>query len=254
MKTIASGFAAGLLFLAASQIVQNNLSEEYNYALHDSRDPQPNEIIGNLTAITESNPDLIWERLPNSNRVLVATLAKGGAYRSGQRIEKSNGLEIWVTVVPEVKDFCQSYSRFMLTSNGGDLKLRLKQVLGLLPDEKEKYDEIAEIWVDLRFLRRPALDPEIDDQTVSPIQINSVFSSSTDEVYKAWFNKKVAGWMTSPYVWTGLGYTYDWGIYPKTNLQTDAGLSEFVILPNNQVSTEIHVKSVFSVEDYCKAG
>lgn len=251
MKTIASGFAAGLLFLATSQIAQNNLPEEYNYALHDSRDPQPGEMIGNLTAITESNLDLTWEGLPNSNRVLVTTLTKRGAYRSGQRIEKSNDLEIWVTVVPEVKDFCQSYSRFMLFSNSGDLKLRLKQVLGLPPDKE--YDEIAEIWVDPRFLRRPSLDPEIDDQTVSPIQNPLVFSPNTDEIYKAWFTQEVKDWKENPYPWTGLGYTYDWGIYPKTNLQTDAGLSEFVILPNPQVSTEIHVKSVSLVEDYCKA-
>jgi hypothetical protein len=56
------------------------------------------------------------------------------------------------------------------------------------------------------------------------------------------------------YPWTGLGYTYDWGIYPKTPLQTDAGLSEFIIFlpPNTEPSVSIEVKGVFSTEEYCK--
>ncbi len=63
------------------------------------------------------------------------------------------------------------------------------------------------------------------------------------------FGNNISG--DEPYPWTALGYTYDWG--PKTNLQTDAGLSEFVIFvpPNTSLSSPIKVMKVESTQKYC---
>lgn len=224
----------------------------YQDALIDAADSQPDEVLDNLTAIVDSNPNLIWESEPGKNRVLVATFAKANSrYREGDKISPPS--EIWVTVVPELKDFCANYKNTEVDNN--QLNLRLKQLLGLPPHVE--YVKVAEIWVDPQYLKRPTLDPEISDRNVqplaNPIQYPLSFPPGVDQTYQDWFTQLVENRNHSGYPWTGLGYTYDWGVYPKTNLQTDAGLSEFVILlnPNSIVSTPIEVKQVLSTEEYC---
>lgn len=126
-----------------------------------------------------------------------------------------------------------------------------------LPSEGD-YLEIAEIRVHPQYLKRPTLDPEIDDSTVliipNPPQYPLLFSENVDPFYQNWLTKLVKNRNTSGYPWTGLGYTYDWGIYPKTELQTDVGLSEFIIFlpPNSPTSFPIEVEQVFSTEEYCQ--
>jgi hypothetical protein len=226
---------------------QSTPPKAYQEALIDAADPQSDEVLSNLTAIVESNPKLIWEGQPGKRRVLVATFAKANSgYRAGQKIPPPS--EIWVTVVPELKNFCTQYKNIGV--NNKQLNERLEQLLGLPPNGE--YVEVAEIWVAPQYLKRPTLDPEINDRTAQPLPNPIQYPQGVDSAYQTWFTNQVNNRKSSPYPWTGLGYTYDWGVYPKTNLQTDAGLSEFVILPNSQVSIPIEIKQVLSTEEYCK--
>lgn len=244
--------ASSTIFTVSAKIstAQPEPLKAYQDALLDAADPpQPDEVLDNLTAIDESNLNLIWD---NQGRVLVATFAKANRYTSGQKISPPS--EIWVTVVPELKDFCTNYKNTGVDNN--QLNLRLKQLLGLPPNGE--YVKVAEIWVDPQYLKRPTLDPEINDRKIqplaNPIQYPLPFPPDVDRTYQDWFSNLVKNRNNSRYPWTGLGYTYDWGVYPKTNLQTDAGLSEFVILLSSTsvVSTPIEVKRVVSTEKYCK--
>jgi hypothetical protein len=237
-----------LPFSGKISTAQSVPSKAYQEALKDAADTQPDEVLDNLTAIVESNLRLIWEGQPGKSRVLVATFAKANRYKLGKISPPS---EIWVTVVPELKDFCKNYKNMGVDNN--QLNRRIEQLLGLPPNGE--YVEVAEIWVDPQYLKRPTLDPEINDRIVqalpNPIQYPLPFPQGVDSAYQTWLTNLVKNRKSSPYPWTGLGYTYDWGVYPKTNLQTDAGLSEFVILLNSSVSTPIEVKQVLSSEEYC---
>ncbi|MCZ8048829.1 MAG: hypothetical protein GPI90_12085 [Microcystis aeruginosa K13-05] len=258
-------------FSGKMSTAQTTVSKAYEDALIDAADSLPDEVLDNLTAIVESNPKLIWEGQPGNSRVLVATFTGAIGYKSGQKIFPPS--EIWVTVVPELKDFCTNYKNTGVDKN--QLNLRLKQLLGLPPNRE--YVKVAEIWVHPQYLKRPTLDTEINDRTIQPIT-NSIhtllFPQGVDSAYQAWFINQIKNRelnrnpsknlerltnnnsQDDPYPFTGLGYTYDWGIYPKTNLQTNAGLSEFVIFlgTQTQVSIPIEVKQVLSTEEYCKVG
>lgn len=241
----------------------------YQAALLDAADPQPNEMLNNLTAIDHLKVD-------NQGRVLVVTFTKKGIYEKEEDkliVSKPNYEKVvWVTMAPELKDFCQQYKEIGVSKD--ELNLRLKQLLGL-PSEGD-YVEIAEIRVHPKYLKRPTIDPEINDSTVQlipkPPQDTLPFSDSVDKTYQEWFQTQIETQKSQqnpssnlerltdnnpyndPYPWTGLGYTYDWGIYPKTELQTDAGLSEFIIFlpPNSPTSPAIEVTKVLPTEQYCQ--
>lgn len=246
---------------------QTTIPEVYKEALIDAAEPKREEVLDKLTVINESNSNLIWDGQRGKSRVLVATFAKANRYSSDRPITLSSSLEIWVTVVPELKNFCKNYNKTEV--NNAQLNLRLKQLLGL-PSHKE-YVEVAEIWVDPKYLKRPTSNPEIKQYTAQSLIKNQGISltyEGNDEKYKPWLSKQIEEQQKNrnsfnnstrlnntdpnddPYPWTGLGYTYDWE--PKTNLQSHAGLSEFVILANPQVSTPIEVKQVLPTEQYCQ--
>jgi hypothetical protein len=245
--------------LSFAQTTQPNayLDALYKNAVIDARDPQPDEVLLNLTAINESNLDLRWEGKPGKSRILVVTLVTlegASTYKEGKQVTDR---EIWVTAHPELQKFCRQYQQ-ITKANTDQLNLRLKQLLGLPPTRK--YTHVVEIWVDPQYLKRPSLDPEIIDREVQPIP-NPIpdplpFPEGIDEAYKAWFTSQIKEWKENrenSYPWTGLGYTYDWSrSNPKTNLQTDAGLSEFVILPNSKVSTPIEVMPIKTTDEFCK--
>lgn len=216
----------------------------YENALLDAADSQDNEVLNNLTVIDKSNQNLKWEGEQGKSRILVATFATEQEYPIGNFTPRPE--RIWVTVFPELQKFCKQYLNTIV--NQKQLNLRLKQLLGLPPDSE--YNTITEIWVDTQYLKRPSLDPEINDATVqtfpNPIKYPLPFSQGADSAYQAWFTNLIMNRKSSHYPFTGLGYTYDWE--PKTNLQNHAGLSEFIILPNSQVE----VKRNLSTEEYCK--
>lgn len=156
--------------------------------------------------------------------------------------------EVWVTVVPEVKDRCIDF-------RGPDLELRLKQLLGLWPGKKIKH--FVTMRVKAGDIFRPTANPitttgclcggrivnSKDGVYCEPDPDHKVDNSCVENFpawvhddYKAWIaNQMLSSYKVSPpphddtgAPWTRLGYTYDWN--EKAGPQ-HYGASEYVIRP-----------------------
>ena len=221
-----------------------DLWNSYYKAIDDAKNPEPHEISKNLTAITKDNRNLIWEGEPGESRILVTTWTKYNGYKLG--LKEPQSIDIWVTVVPELKNFCSQYQSL----GGGNLVLRLKQLLGLSPSSY--YDKIVEMWVNPKYLFRPSRDPEITDHEAELEYPESEAFITVSSDHKQWFEAKKkksynqdnsnGKYDNDAQPWTQLGYTYDWG-----NPKSEIGLSEFVI----KKGSPIKVKSITSTQIYC---
>jgi hypothetical protein len=100
---------------------------------------------------------------------------------------------LWVTPVPEVKEFVLQQNYL-----GGSVNLsdRLAQYLGLR--SAEGYDRFIEIWVNSSDLIRPCVDTDITDNGCD------LWTSEQRD-------PRLSSARNSDFPFTGLGYTYDWG-------------------------------------------
>ncbi len=254
---------------------QVSLQARYSSAVADARTVVPSEISRYLTPISNDNPALIWENGVVGSRLLVVTwLGEAGKYYrcsdpggcSGNTSCIEGGecptyrYDSWVTVVPEIRNF------FGVTRPE---PLRIAQLLGLPPeyavagDPKEaKY--MLEMWVSPSDLFRPCPDAEISDtvcETSFPLDMfrlldlnNKVRATEGSDygvfkTYSSWFNNRTRNIYTSgssPYPWTRLGYTYDWGS------NNHIGLSEFVLHGRKEDGSTISVgiRSVRTTAEY----
>lgn len=207
----------------------DDLRERYQQAVADAEVAEAGEVYPNLVAIDPDNPALIWKGEGEEQRVLMVTWTSDGRYntREGEQVQLED--KVWVTAVPELKTFCTTYE-------GGNLALRLEQLLGLPPDSNKT--RFVEFWVNPEDMFRPSPDPEIDDRIA---QID--FSPDAPEAYRSSFSEfKNQSYGENGYPWTRLGYTYDWG-----NPETEIGLSEFVI----RRGATVEVASVSETRQYC---
>lgn len=214
--------------------------QAYAAALQDAKVADPEEIFDGLTAITPDNETLTWE--PAGERVLVSTWTSWNGYDTqvGQEIPLTR--EVWVTAVPQLQGFCQTYAATAETP----LTLRLEQLLGLPPNNGKT--RVVEMWVDPADLFRPSPDGEIDD-TVAELELPGPerFASQQDyEFHRDWYNLQLSiddyDNPAKGYPWTRLGYTYDWG-----NPDSEVGLSEFVIT----AGSTIKIENVYETAAYC---
>lgn len=216
--------------------------EAYYNALKDVEQVRPEEISTNLIAIVKDNPKLQWQ----GDRLKVATFAKAiYNYEVGSKEPQSR--DMWVTVVPELKNFCTNYS----LTTGKEVTPRIEQLLGLPPGNNEPR-KIVEFWVEAKDLFRPTPDPEISDREAElDFRLANDFMSVSQR-YQDWFNNELASFESRmkemnpnkmPAPWTRLGYTYDWG-----ESSDHIGLSEFVLAKGGS----LEVDSVTPVDDYCR--
>ena len=133
------------------------LQQAYLDAVKDAAIAEPDEISKNLIAIVESNNELIWQGEAENKQVLVLTWTSWDGYDQQVGQDMTMTRQTWVTVVPELKEFCTTYDA---TQN--NLTLRLEQLLGLPPNDGKT--RFVEIWVKPTDLFRPSPDPEITDQ------------------------------------------------------------------------------------------
>jgi len=211
-------------------------AQAYCHGLANTKIAKPEQIWRGLTAIDKSK-----------NRVLVVTWTTSDRYDENTKFME-NTRDTWVTVVPELQNFCQKYHHDMTGKVA--LPYRINQVLGLPPEKEEIYKKrkFVEIWVKPKDLFRPTPDPEITDTEAELGFIPNWFRPISDS-YKYWFLNQL---MTNNYPWTKLGYTYDWGKrsdWKKIDAHRPAnvGLSEFII----KAKATIEVDFVWTVEDYC---
>lgn len=242
----------------------------YSSAVHDARTVTAAEISRDLTPITTANQSLVWENnLPGTRLLLLSWIRSSDArYYDGSvdpacSVGSTNCIlkaDLWVTVVPEMKNFF----RFATPQ-----PLRIAQLLGVPPEYALEDRSMVELWVSPGDLFRPCPDPEISDrecQTDFPSDPFRTFNS-TELVrategpgwnifmnYTGWFNNRKNYLyanprnypVSAPYPWTRLGYTYDWGS------SNHFGLSEYVIHGRKQSGTGISVgiKSLQKTADY----
>jgi hypothetical protein len=225
---------------SSTQILKSSaeLKADYERATRDAEIAEPGEIYKNLVAIIPANENLVWKKNDKNHFILVVTWTSWDGYAEMIGQEMLLAREVWVTVVPEIKNFCEQAKIRETEKN-----LRLEQLLGLPPENgKTKF---VEMWVDPNDLFRPAPDPEISDHEAEldfPVSERFVTISAG---HKKWFNElKNNSYNENGYPWTRLGYTYDWG-----NPKSEIGLSEFVI----RKGATVQVYSITPTAQYCQS-
>lgn len=150
-------------------------------------------------------------------------------------------VELWVTLVPEVRDSCATF--------GSEPDERLHQLLGLPPVKPGEVRKFVEMTVSPADVFRPASDPAIGTgwpcaNHGAAAQCGNAFPDSVAPSHVRWIADRVFSQWQEPngYPWTRLGYTYNW--HPGSPRY---GASEYVIRRGSRV----RVTSITPVPDYC---
>lgn len=212
----------------------------YAEAVADAAKAEASEIVTTLVPLVDGTPGLVWKVATGPKKLLFVTWTSWNGYdgKEGQLVPL--GRETWVTIAPQLQDFCKGLTHGAALS--AEQVVRLEQLLGL-PAGGGK-NRFVEVWADPADVFRPCPDPETTDR-----ECGLDFPSPSSRVtvspeHVAWFKEKNAtSYGDKGYPWTRLGYTFDWG-----NPTSEVGLSELVIRQGAQVE----VKSVSTNEAYCK--
>lgn len=184
--------------------------------------------------------------------VLVVTL-KSGAWVVGDTAFGDQ--DVWVTVVPEVRDSCDDWE-------AEEQVMRLRQLLGLQPTYPAAY--FMEMRVPAAGLFRPTANPAIGTDTLCTPAVDGAdcglrFPATVDPGHFRWMVNQAFGswkmpdgypasntrqWQQLGYPWTRLGYTYNW--HPGSPRY---GASEYVV----RAGTRFTVTRVSTVGEYCRA-
>ncbi len=244
-----------LFLLACSEghSADDDIYASYAAAVDDAAVAEQNEVSKDLVAIVPHNEnlDLRWDGEPGKSRVLVVTWMTQKTFddyyrddyehRINEDYRLFEGTQVWVTAVPEMNRFLRKAGYHPATIP----PLRIEQLLGMPPKSVEGEKRVfVEFWVWPKDLFRPSPDPEITDHeatvdfptavsrylTYNPEALIMTWVDSADGymnlTYVEWFEnlKSISYTGPTPYPWTRLGYTYDWG-----RRDSHVGLSEFVL-------------------------
>ena len=198
--------------------------EDYEQGVRETVLPKPNQVSGSLVKVP-------------AGPVHVSTWIRAGElsrYKPGGTWITTAQKDIWVTVIPEIKNFCQAYVKDH-NADSEQLTLRLEQHLGLPPGAGKT-----------TFLEIIVQDPSSTANLFRPCQNPSATTaacaagppSSTNVQYAGWFYQQYYGSFAQAqpdqYPWTSLGYTFDWasredGTTNASGSFVRYGASEFVI-------------------------
>ncbi len=235
------------------------IERAYSAALEAARSQGPALASNQLLPILPSTPGLIWN---NEGQVRMVTWTRQRYYRASGRDTYRRGEpfplygDTWFLAAPFLRRACRG-----LELRGETLELRLKQLIGLPPNDAK--DAFLEVWIDPADLFRPCLDPEITDrgcQTVEaveasgdppwtcPTTTDAAEIPNRDAEHRRWLCET---WHKSfdnadPFAnfpWTALGYTYDWG-----RPENPRGLSELVA----RRGTIVRFHALKPTERYCR--
>ena len=219
---------------------KTSIQQLYTAGVKDASQPTEAKIYDHLSPITDSNSKLIWKEIKGEQYVLVASWKADTKYYKNDPetgFYNTGKYEVWVTAVPQLKQLCQT-AKF---GKKEGVNLRLKQLLGLPPDDNKQY--FVEFWVRPKDLFRPCPDAMISDE-----KCDLEFPKDATKEHIEWTDNLRAKSYSNPqwdknYPWTQLGYTYDW----NASISNHVGLSEYVISTN----AEIVVKGFYATADYC---
>ena len=233
----------------------------YRRAVQESAQPSADSVSSSLRVIADPRPLRVvtWE-----SAYSMAKLKK-----SSQEWNTEAPFDIWVTVVPDIRNFCRA---FLQAHSTGAMQLdaRLEERLGLPPQN----GKIAFVEITVpdpsnpKHFFRPCRSPSVstaactpgmpdagDDKSKSDSASQKKTAKQADDQawYKTWFlaqyYSSFAGAPSTQYPWTSLGYTFDWALRDDgKNGFVKYGESEFVI----PKGAPIKVESVTATDQYCK--
>ncbi len=247
----------------AEKAEEDPLRRAYQAALADARYPTREKISQELIPISKDDPRLVWN---DQGQVLVVTWSKKAYFKDfepGKPYQLYGGDVTWVSLVPFMRRFCESYQ-------GKDLRLRIAQNLGMPPNSAN--DSFVEMWANPRDIFRPCPDPEpwdmeclvripligqLPEQGVDKppwycgqdgpfsrqqsMAYLTVQQTHLDWMCENWIGSYTSSELYENYPWTALGYTYDWGS------EDHVGQSEYII-PGN---TWVTAGSITPTDTYC---
>jgi hypothetical protein len=226
----------GLILVVA--LAQSSASESYLRAVAEMMQPKPDDVSSSLERIDPNTP------------VRVVTWMRSGALREKndtKRWVKKAPYDIWVTVVPKLRSFCQAFARTHQPAPE-QLKLRLEQRLGLPPGGPEEVfiEMIVKKPSSSKNLFRPCTDPSTTTTTCKP----GPPLPTARKDYQAWFYRQYYSSYAggTQYPWTTLGYTFDWATDETGGRNfVKVGESEFVI----PQGAPIEIQSETGTTQYC---
>ncbi len=250
---IASCGSVLLLQKGVTQPSELSLAEKYLTAIQDAALVDEKEVFIDLMQITPDNPRLSSSWNEDKTKILVVTWKSEASYekyiKPANNSSRDEEKVIWVTVAPELKEFCKKYLQNNPGATEEDLNLRLKQYLGL--DPNWNYDIFVEMWVNPQDLIRPCVDPEVTDGKCNldfEEQIPRVAGVTQDagiKDYKLFYqNLYYKSIRRGLQPFTGLGYTYDW-----SGLNPPIGASEFILVPRAAYTVNENPVPTF---EYCQ--
>lgn len=228
--------------------------DPFEMAIADACQPDPAEVSSNLVALRRDTSGLRWN---DAGEVLMVTWQRRQGCRAMMSTDRTSSEPdprqlLWVTAVPQVRDFCRALiasspgsERTPIT--GADLDLALQQYLGLTP--RQGTDRVfVELWVKPESLFRPCNDPETDDTVCDLVPPDTSHTVGNIPNYAAFLSKlrqySCNGEGHQP--WTGLGYTYRWGGDGQVPAN-EMGASEFALIPG----APYRIEAIYSTSDYC---
>jgi hypothetical protein len=188
---------------------------------------------------------------PDGGRVRVVTYTNypypDGPYPKQYHIPER--VYVWVTADGEVQNVCR---QFHLT--GGELTLRLNQLLGLRPDTN--YTHFLVLSVPAGRIFRPTPDPSTTQAfpcaDPKDDECGNAFPSSAPASHIVWMSKQSLkayqigqAHSEDGFPWTHLGFTYDWAPYVSNKY----GASEYVIMED----TEVSILEKTGMDPYCSS-
>lgn len=221
----AAACAAALLAAACATTTRSGDAESlraaYAAAVLDAEQAEPREVDRRLRAVRADEPGLEWDGAAGASRIKVVTWTAAPIFDRLDGTDVALDGDRWVTLVPDLQRACSR-----LHGPVAEREMRLRQLLGLPPDAKK--DRFVELWARPQDLFRPCPDPEIHDRECAPAAAHPGKWVTIDPAYAEWFEKQressYAKPPATPYPWTRLGYTYDWG-----GPHGEIGLSELVV-------------------------
>jgi len=232
-----------LLLSPPPEAEERTLLTLFQRSIVDAQPSREGRVYDHLFALSPRNSKLQWEERDQEQWVRVVTWQSSRTvaqyYQPAQEAQtrvKAGDHLLWVTLVPQLQNFCRALARDI------DPDFRLKQYLGLNPDRR--YERFVELLVRPEQIFRPCPDPdpadsrcELEMNLASPPQVSGI------DNYNLWFAElKRTSYQPQGAPWTRLGYTYDWRYG-----QWGVGASEYVLTPD----AEYYVIANYSTDEYC---
>ena len=181
-----------------------------------------NEILP-VVSLEEGQPYAVYDQ---EGRILLYTFHKyPDSYPDGADVKLEWG-NVWTFTGGELEEWYQKNKE-----NVTDWQTRIKELLGLRPDNESDY--FTAMWAKPEDVFRPAYVSDI-----GTIEMTDAFSDEVDEDYKEWFDSNIiSSYFDGKYPWTRLGYTYDWA-----DNGSEYGLSEFIVKKDSDVKVAYTVE------------